>query len=129
MITTIEEIIEAKLLIHQAYKEVIDEGFNIIIPEIGIMVEVPAILLLIREVFHLVEFISIGSNDLTQYTLAVDRTNEKVSTLYNQLHPSMIRVFYNLAKQAHKYNKKNFIMWRNWRESLGNTIIYRNGVK
>ena len=102
MISTLEEIKEAKVLIRQAYKEVIEEGFTIKQPEIGIMIEVPSVIALIEQILPLVSFISIGSNDLTQYILAVDRTNEKVDSLYDQLHPAMIKVYYYLAKIAHK---------------------------
>ncbi|MBK2124054.1 phosphoenolpyruvate--protein phosphotransferase [Fangia hongkongensis] len=106
MVSTIDEIKEAKTLIHQAYQEIIEEGLNIAMPKVGVMIEVPSLLILIDKVFEQVDFISIGSNDLTQYMLAVDRTNEKVSSLYSQLSPAMLKVFYYLAKQAHKHQKQ-----------------------
>lgn len=105
MITTSEEIREAKTLIYRAYKELTKEGFNIKIPSIGIMIEVPSVVLMIDQILKLVDFISIGSNDLTQYILAVDRSNYKVASLYNQLHPAMIRVFYNVVKTVLKHKK------------------------
>lgn len=106
MITTIEEIKEAKQLIRQAYKEVVEEGFDINKPSIGIMFEVPAAVILAERLIGLVDFVSVGSNDLAQYVLAVDRSNEKVASLYNQLHPAMIRVLYHLVKAAKKQNKE-----------------------
>ncbi|GGF89772.1 MULTISPECIES: phosphoenolpyruvate--protein phosphotransferase [Cysteiniphilum] len=106
MITTIEEVKEAKQLIRQAYKEVIEEGFDIDKPRIGIMIEVPAAVVLAERLIDLIDFVSIGSNDLAQYILAVDRTNEKVANLYNQLHPAMIRTLYHLVKVAKKHNKE-----------------------
>ena len=105
MITTIEEIKEAKALIRQAYKELIEEGFEVKPPGIGVMIEVPSVVLLIDQILKLVDFISIGSNDLTQYILAVDRSNNKVASIYNQLHPAMIRVFYYVVKTVLKHNK------------------------
>lgn len=104
MITTIEEVKEAKKLIRQAYKEVVEEGFDIELPAIGVMIEVPAAAILIDRIIGLVDFVSIGSNDLAQYILAVDRTNEKVASLYDQLHPAMIRVLYHLVKITKKHN-------------------------
>lgn len=106
MITTIEEIKEAKKLIYKAYKEVVEEGFDIEQPNIGIMIEVPAAVILAERLINLVDFISIGSNDLAQYILAVDRNNEKVAALYNQLHPAVIQVLYHLVKVAKKQNKE-----------------------
>ncbi len=106
MITTIEEVKESKKLIRQAYKEVIEEGFDIKLPEIGMMIEVPATIMEIERLLPLVDFVSVGSNDLTQYILAIDRTNEKVSTLYDQLHPAMIKVLYYLVRMAKKHNKQ-----------------------
>ncbi|MFZ9036005.1 MAG: phosphoenolpyruvate--protein phosphotransferase [Francisellaceae bacterium] len=106
MITTIEEVKEAKKLIRQAYRELVEEGYSLALPAIGIMIEVPSVLVLLDSILPLVDFISIGSNDMTQYMLAVDRTNSKVSALYNQLHPAMIRVFYHIVKMAHKYQKE-----------------------
>ncbi|WP_119344167.1 phosphoenolpyruvate--protein phosphotransferase [Facilibium subflavum] len=106
MITTIEEIKKAKTLIRQAYKEILEEGLEVKKPKIGVMIEVPSMLMMIDKALELVDFISIGSNDLTQYILAIDRTNHKVSSLYSQLHPAMIKVFYYLAKRAQKHNKE-----------------------
>ena len=106
MITTIEEVKKAKNLIKQAYKEVIEESFDIKFPEIGIMVEVPSTLVLIDKILPLVSFVSIGSNDLTQYILAVDRTNDKVINLYDQLNPAMVKTYYYLSKMAIKLGKE-----------------------
>ena len=81
MITTIEEIKEARALILQTYKEL---GFDIKPPGIGVMIEVPSVMVLIGQILKLVDFISIGSNDLTQYILAVDPSNNKVASLCNR---------------------------------------------
>ena len=105
MVTTIGEIKAAMVLIKQAYLEVLEEGFQVSMPAIGVMIEVPSLAMVIDKVLECVDFISVGSNDLTQYVLAVDRNNEKVSALYHQLNPAMVRLFYHLAKQARKYQK------------------------
>lgn len=105
MISNSEEIEESKLLIRQAYKEVVKEGFKINKPSVGIMIEVPSAVILSEQLMKMVDFVSIGSNDLAQYILAVDRTNEKVANLYNQLHPAVIRILYYLVKVAKKQHK------------------------
>ena len=66
-------------------------------PKIGVMIEVPAIIFQLNSIIKDIDFISIGSNDLTQYLMAVDRNNEKVSNLYNPLHPSMVHILKQIA--------------------------------
>ena len=69
------------------------------------MVEVPSVLLQIEEFAELVDFFSVGSNDLTQYLLAVDRNNPRVANVYSHFHPAVLRALTRLVKECHKYNK------------------------
>ncbi|MCY4655548.1 MAG: phosphoenolpyruvate--protein phosphotransferase [Gammaproteobacteria bacterium] len=102
MITTIDEIKSAKRLIKQAFDEVIAEGFNVKFPLIGAMIEVPALLWQLDSVCEEVDFLAVGSNDLTQYMLAVSRNNPKVATLYQEFHPAILQTLDHLASVAHE---------------------------
>ncbi len=77
-------------------------GFNENI-ETGIMIEIPAAALMADQLAREVSFFSIGTNDLCQYTLAVDRMNENVSSLYTHFHPSVLRLIHNTIEQAGKH--------------------------
>lgn len=101
MISDLAEVDEAIRLIRQASFEVSDE-LNIALPKpkIGVMIEVPSIMYQLPELAARVDFCSVGTNDLTQYLLAVDRNNARVANLYDALHPSVLRALNLLAEQA-----------------------------
>ena len=101
MVTNVSEIEEATYLIDQAFDELIEEDCIIVKPKIGVMIEVPAAAYLVKEMARHVDFISVGSNDLTQYILAVDRNNSRVSGLYDSLHPAMLRVLLKIVEGGH----------------------------
>ena len=70
-------------------------------PDIGVMIEVPAAVYQARLLAKQVDFISVGSNDLTQYMLAVDRNNPRVASLYRELHPAVLQALRDVATAAH----------------------------
>lgn len=102
MISTLHELDEAIHLIHRAHAELQEEGYDVRMPQIGAMVEVPSLIYQIESLARRVDFISIGSNDLTQYLLAVDRNNARVAELYDFLHPSVILALKCIVEGAKK---------------------------
>jgi len=105
MITDVTEVDEAMRLLRKAYTEVRDEGFDIEMPQIGVMIEVPSAVYQARALSKRVDFLSVGSNDLTQYLLAVDRNNPRVASLYDALHPSVLRALIQVVENGHQEGK------------------------
>jgi phosphoenolpyruvate-protein kinase (PTS system EI component) len=95
MVSSLTEVEASAALLEEARAEVGGEV------ELGIMVEIPAAALLADELARSVRFFSVGSNDLVQYALAVDRTNPRVSTFYQPLHPAVLRLLDATVKGAH----------------------------
>ncbi|WP_068545755.1 phosphoenolpyruvate--protein phosphotransferase [Thalassotalea crassostreae] len=101
MISGIPEVEDALRLIEQAYFEVsseVDEPISK--PKVGIMLEVPSVIFQLSELAKKVDFFSVGSNDLTQYLLAVDRNNSRVASLYDSYHPAVLRALNLIAETA-----------------------------
>ena len=99
MVSSLEEVIKSREILDQAYKEICEEYSSVIAyPKLGAMIEVPATMFLLEDLAEHLDFFSIGSNDLTQYTLAVDRNNPYVSKLYDCFNPAMVRVLWRLYR-------------------------------
>jgi len=105
MISGTQELEEALHLIHRAWGEVRDEGTDVPLPPIGVMIEIPAAVYQTRELARQVDFLSVGSNDLTQYLLAVDRNNPRVADLYDFLHPAVLQALCKVVEGAHAEGK------------------------
>ncbi|MDF2943364.1 MAG: phosphoenolpyruvate-protein phosphotransferase [Herbinix sp.] len=107
MIISLEELRRSKALLEECKdelrKQMISCDHNI---EVGMMIETPASVILAEDFAQEVDFFSIGTNDLTQYLLAVDRGNKKISNMYNSFHPSVIRSIHTVIMAGHKNNIK-----------------------
>jgi phosphotransferase system enzyme I (PtsP) len=104
MISNLDEVVEAKALVARAYEEVGEEGFDVKPPLVGVMVEVPAAVYQARQLARMVDFLAVGSNDLTQYMLAVDRNNPQVADLFRETHPAVLTALREVARAAHQEN-------------------------
>lgn len=104
MVSGAQELDDAIDLIERAYQEVSEIDDRIRMPEIGVMIEVPSMIYLLPLIADKVDFVSIGTNDLTQYLLAVDRNNARVSDVYESMHPAVIMALDQIQKMCDRLN-------------------------
>jgi phosphotransferase system enzyme I (PtsP) len=105
MVSSIAEVDEAQRLINQCYREIVEEGIEVEMPDVGVMIEVPAAVYQARDIIRRVDFLSVGSNDLIQYMLAVDRNNARVADLYQEFHPAVLHALRDVVNAAHAEKK------------------------
>lgn len=101
LVTTVQEVREARRLVGECHERLCGEGYDLPeIPPVGVMIEVPGAALAADALTAAADFFAIGTNDLTQYALAIDRAEERVAHLYNPLHPAVLRLIQFAASAA-----------------------------
>lgn len=105
MIATLEEFRAAKALLLEEEAKLKEEGIEVGQYETGMMVEIPSTAVMAKQFAKEVDFFSVGTNDLIQYTMAADRMNEKVSYLYQPFNPAILNLLHNVITEAHKAGK------------------------
>ncbi len=105
MITSVEEVRRIYTIVEEVKKELDTQEIQYLIPEQGVMIETPAAVMISDELAQVVDFFSIGTNDLTQYTLAIDRQNEKLDEFYNPHHKAILRMIQMVVDSAHAHGK------------------------
>ncbi len=106
MIISKEEVLQIQEIVAQVAKALEERGIPYQIPDQGVMIETPAAVMVSDELAELVDFFSIGTNDLTQYTLAIDRQNELLEDFYNPYHRAIFRMMQMVIDAAHEKGKK-----------------------
>lgn len=105
MITAPEEVVKIYEIVAEVEEELAQAQIPYKVPEQGIMIETPAAVMVSDELAQMVDFFSIGTNDLTQYTLAIDRQNEKLDEFYNPHHKAILKMIKMVVENAHSHGK------------------------
>lgn len=105
MITSTEEVKQIFQIVESVRQELEVDNIPYKMPEQGIMIETPAAVMISDELAEMVDFFSIGTNDLTQYTLAIDRQNEKLDEFYNPHHKAILKMIQMVIDNAYKAGK------------------------
>lgn len=128
MIGSVEELETAKEYIFQALNELREEGEAISTPRIGVMIEVPSAVYQIDIIATMVDFLSIGTNDLTQYILAIDRNNERVAARYDALHPAVLRAIVEVVDASHLLGREVTVCGELAGDPMGAVLLLGMGI-
>lgn len=130
MVSALEEVRDTKVLLEECRTELRAEGVqydeNM---KLGIMIEVPSAAFMIRDLAKEVDFFSIGTNDLIQYMMAVDRGNDLVANLYKEFHPSVLRVLGRIIKEANEYKVEISICGEMAADTLAVPVLIGLGLR
>ena len=130
MISGATEIDESMLLIQQVFDELSEEiDAKVEMPKIGAMIEVPSAVYQIKQICSRVDFISIGTNDLTQYLLAVDRNNENVAGLFSSLHPAVLNAMSHVLQGANESGRPVSVCGEMAGDPLGVMVLLGMGIE
>lgn len=129
MISDVSEIIRVKQILKQEKNKLQKKGINFGDPRIGAMIETPAAVFSIEEIFQEVDFVNLGTNDLVQYLLAVDRDNESVADWFRTLHPAVIKSVKKVAKAANLAGKPLIVCGEMAGTPIYVTILIGLGVR
>jgi phosphotransferase system enzyme I (PtsP) len=130
MISSVQEVDSALALINRVYTELtVEEGYRIRMPKVGVMIEVPAAVYQARELARRVDFLSVGTNDLTQYLLAVDRNNPRVAALYHGYHPALLKALRDIARDAAAMDREVSVCGEMAGDPLGAVLLVGLGYR
>lgn len=105
MVSSAREVDDSLQLLKRACSELVDEKVDVVMPQVGIMVEIPSAVFMIESLTRRVDFISVGTNDLVQFILAVDRNNAQVADLFRSLDPAVLHALKAIVEGAHQVQR------------------------
>ena len=114
MITSVQEVRKIKEIVEEVKAELTSQGVEFGNPEQGIMIETPAAAIISDDLAKEVDFFSIGTNDLSQYTMAIDRQNPQLDLFFDPHHPAVLRMISLVMENAHKAGIWVWNLWRTW---------------